>query len=106
MSTKRRIGVSLATTEAARRALMQPVPCWEKVWTTPTNANMGSTMKVYKWVKTDKEPVSFPGCGFLIFSRVNPLFQQHFSDDEDETDDIVYVSLHDSANPERLIIFC
>ncbi|KZP03505.1 hypothetical protein FIBSPDRAFT_844903 [Athelia psychrophila] len=66
MATRRRIGVSLATTEAARRALMQPVPCWQKVWAAPENANPGSTLKVCKWVKTDK--------------------QQQFSDDEDEAD--------------------
>ena len=36
MATRRRIGVSAATTEAARRQLMQPVPCWEKVWVVPT----------------------------------------------------------------------
>ncbi|KAF7981170.1 hypothetical protein HWV62_34947 [Athelia sp. TMB] len=66
MATRRRIGVSLATTEAARRALMQPVPCWEKVWCAPENATPGSTLKVCKWVKTDK--------------------QQQFSDDEDEAD--------------------
>jgi hypothetical protein len=45
---------------------MQPVPCWEKVWSTQDDAAPGSTLKVYKWVKTDK--------------------QQQFSDDEDEVD--------------------
>ncbi|THV07587.1 hypothetical protein K435DRAFT_262004 [Dendrothele bispora CBS 962.96] len=53
MSTRRRIGVSAATTEAARRALMQPVTCWEKVWVTPENSP-GSKLKIYRWVKTDK----------------------------------------------------
>ncbi|KAF5368588.1 hypothetical protein D9758_002334 [Tetrapyrgos nigripes] len=53
MSTRRRIGVSAATTEAARRALMQPVACWEKVWVTPENAP-GSSVKIYRWVKTEK----------------------------------------------------
>lgn len=66
MATRRRIGVSIATTEAARRALMQPVPCWEKVWSAPENAAPGSNLRIYKWVKTDK--------------------QQQFSDDEDEVD--------------------
>ncbi|KAF9527753.1 hypothetical protein CPB83DRAFT_855575 [Crepidotus variabilis] len=51
MATRRRIGVSIASTEAARRQLIQPVPCWEKVWTTPS---FGSSLKVYKWVKTEK----------------------------------------------------
>ncbi|KAF4623436.1 hypothetical protein D9613_002159 [Agrocybe pediades] len=68
MATRRRIGVSAATTEAARRQLMQPVPCWERVWTAPTGVNTGSSnLKVYKWVKTEKV--------------------QHFSDDEGEVDE-------------------
>ncbi|EPQ60489.1 hypothetical protein GLOTRDRAFT_113107 [Gloeophyllum trabeum ATCC 11539] len=66
MATRRRIGVSIATSEAARRQLMAPVPCWERVWTKPDNAPPGSTLKVYKWVKTDKV--------------------QQFSDDESEVD--------------------
>ncbi|KAI0040814.1 hypothetical protein FA95DRAFT_1566086 [Auriscalpium vulgare] len=43
---------------------MQPVPCWEKVW---VEAAPGTTLKVYKWVKTDKV--------------------QHFSDDEGGVDE-------------------
>ncbi|KAI6136471.1 hypothetical protein F5141DRAFT_1185434 [Pisolithus sp. B1] len=54
MATRRRIGVRVATTEAARRQLMQPVVCWEKAWVTPEHAP-SSTMRVYKWVKTDKK---------------------------------------------------
>ncbi|KAI9461169.1 hypothetical protein F5148DRAFT_1215514 [Russula earlei] len=54
MALRRRIGISTATTEAARRQLMQPVPCWEKVWVIPEKAAPGSTLKVLKWVKTDK----------------------------------------------------
>ncbi|KAJ8083726.1 hypothetical protein AAF712_000660 [Marasmius tenuissimus] len=56
MSTRRRVGVSAATTEAARRQLMQPVACWEKQWVTPENAPVGSTFKIYRWVKTEKIP--------------------------------------------------
>ncbi|KAF8167709.1 hypothetical protein B0H34DRAFT_27166 [Crassisporium funariophilum] len=68
MATRRRIGVSAATTEAARRQLMQPVPCWEKVWVMPSGIPGGSsTLKVYKWVKTEK--------------------LQQFSDDEGEADE-------------------
>ncbi|KAG2045056.1 hypothetical protein BDR03DRAFT_907673 [Suillus americanus] len=67
MSTRRRIGVSIATTEAARRQLMQPVVCWEKVWTVPENAAPNSSVKIYKWVKTDRK--------------------QQFSDDEGEVDE-------------------
>ncbi|KAI9444720.1 hypothetical protein H4582DRAFT_1805228 [Lactarius indigo] len=54
MALRRRIGISTATTEAARRQLMQPVPCWEKVWVVPEKAAPGSTLKVLKWVKTNK----------------------------------------------------
>jgi hypothetical protein len=36
---------------------MQPVPCWEKVWVVPEKAAPGSTLKVLKWVKTDKVQV-------------------------------------------------
>ncbi|KAF8807771.1 hypothetical protein BYT27DRAFT_7189865 [Phlegmacium glaucopus] len=67
MATRRRIGVSAATTEAARRQLMQPVPCWEKVWVVPSIPSGSSTLKVYKWVKTEKI--------------------QQFSDDEGEVDE-------------------
>ncbi|KAG6333641.1 hypothetical protein ID866_5453 [Astraeus odoratus] len=66
MATRRRIGVRVATTEAARRQLMQPVACWEKVWVAPDHAP-NSTMRVYKWVKTEKK--------------------QQFSDDEGGADD-------------------
>lgn len=58
MATRRRIGVSIASTEAARRQLMQPVPCWEKVWVTPDSVSTGSSnLKVYKWIKTEKVQV-------------------------------------------------
>ena len=33
----------------------------EKVWTLPDNAAPGSTLKVYKWVKTDRQQVSAMG---------------------------------------------
>ncbi|KAJ3784572.1 hypothetical protein GGU10DRAFT_293987 [Lentinula aff. detonsa] len=56
MATRRRVGVSNATTEAARRQLMQPVVCWEKVWSSSESAPAGSSLKVFKWVKTDKIP--------------------------------------------------
>ncbi|KAF8640917.1 hypothetical protein AX17_000565 [Amanita inopinata Kibby_2008] len=54
MATRRRIGVSAASTEAARRQLMQPVACWERVWTTPENVPSVSSLKVCKWVRTEK----------------------------------------------------
>ena len=36
---------------------MQPVPCWEKVWGPPEGAPPGTTLRVFKWVKTDKKQV-------------------------------------------------
>jgi len=56
MATRRRIGVSVATTEAARRQLMQPVPCWEKAWVATETSPAGTSLKIYKWIKTDKIP--------------------------------------------------
>lgn len=67
MATRRRIGVSIATTEAARRQLMQPVPCWEKAWVATETSPAGTSLKIYKWVKTEKVP--------------------QFSDDEGEVDE-------------------
>jgi len=67
MSSRRKVGVSTATSEAARRQLMQPVPCWEKVWVPLANAPPGSNLKVLKWIKTDN--------------------RQAFSDDEEEVDE-------------------
>jgi hypothetical protein len=84
MATRRRIGVSAATTEAARRQLMQPVPCWEKIWVVPTiPSGSSSTLKVYKWVKTEKIQVSI--INFMLALALMPL--QHFSDDEGEVDE-------------------
>ena len=65
MATKRRIGVRLATTEAARRQLMQPVVCWEKIWVAPENAPSNSAIKVYKWVKTDRKQVRPQVCELM-----------------------------------------
>ncbi|THH17765.1 hypothetical protein EUX98_g9063 [Antrodiella citrinella] len=53
MSTRRRVGFSTSSSEASRRQLMQPVPSWEKVWVNSDKAP-GATIKVFKWVKTDK----------------------------------------------------
>ena len=54
MSTRRKVGVSTATTESARRQLMAPVACWERQWVKP---DASANFKVYKWVKTDKRQV-------------------------------------------------
>lgn len=84
MATRRRIGVSAATTEAARRQLMQPVPCWEKVWVPPMNSPAGSSLKVFKWVQTEKMQVTTPV--EMNDSRLLISIQQ-FSDDEGEVDE-------------------
>lgn len=67
MSSKKGPGrfVAAHQTEAARRALIQPVPCWEYKWVIPQGMNSGSTLRLRQWVKTDK--------------------RQEFSDDEDES---------------------
>lgn len=59
MATRRRVGFSTSTSEASRRQLMQPVPCWGKVWGPPDGAPPGTTLRVYMWVKTDKKQVRF-----------------------------------------------
>ena len=75
MATRRRIGVSAATTEAARRQLMQPVPCWEKVWVVPSiPSGSSSTLKVYKWVKTEKIQVSITNCVLALVLMSPPAF--------------------------------
>lgn len=85
MSSRRRIGVSIATTEAARRQLMQPVPCWEKQWVTPGDAPAGSTLKVYRWVKTEKRQVRRNSKYRMRTFICSFMALQNFSDDEDET---------------------
>lgn len=88
MALRRRIGISTATTEAARRQLMQPVPCWEKVWVVPEKAAPGSTLKVLKWVKTNKvqvRPIGEP-CGAGLCSN-DLTAQQQFSDDEGDVNE-------------------
>jgi len=89
MALRRRIGISTATTEAARRQLMQPVPCWEKVWVTPEKAAPGSTLKVLKWVKTDKVQVR-PKPGWRLKLHVPndaTWIEQQFSDDEGDVNE-------------------
>jgi len=45
---------------------MHPVPCWEKKLVVPENMAAGSSVKVYKWVRTEKA--------------------QQFSEDEEDVD--------------------
>jgi hypothetical protein len=67
---------SAATTEAARRQLMQPVSCWEKTWFTPE----GSKVKVRKWAQTKTQPVSTLSMRFARWLTAG--FTQQWSDDE------------------------
>ena len=62
--SKRKVNFGAITSEAARRQLMVPTPCWERVLVTPEDVAPGATWKVYKWVKTDRKQVRLR----LIFS--------------------------------------
>ncbi|KAL1675183.1 hypothetical protein EV122DRAFT_292897 [Schizophyllum commune] len=65
MSTRRRVGVpSAATTEAARRQLMQRV---QVTWEKKLMPVEGSSLKAYKWIQINQPP--------------------QFSDDEDDVDE-------------------
>ena len=93
MATRRRIGVSAATTEAARRQLMQPVPCWEQRWTYSDPTSGTTSFKILKWVRTDKIQVSeYPGsfpssCRSLCHPTRAFVREQQFSDEEGEADE-------------------
>ncbi len=87
MALRRRIGISTATTEAARRQLMQPVPCWEKAWVVPEKAAPGSTLKVLKWVKTDKIQVRPSSNGAKYTFSITRNGKQQFSDDEGDVNE-------------------
>jgi hypothetical protein len=60
--SKRKVNFQSATTEAARRELMKPVPSWELVFATAE----GSSFKVPKWVKTDKQQARL-----ILFKSLN-----------------------------------
>src|SRR5438309_3521745 len=85
MATRRRIGVSIASTEAARRQLMQPVPCWEKVWVTSSIGS--SSLKVYKWVKTEKVQVSISKLWSSSVCTHIYIYCKQFDDEEGEADE-------------------
>lgn len=53
--SKRKVNFGAITSEAARRQLMVPTPCWERVLVTPEDLAPGTSWKVYKWVKTDRK---------------------------------------------------
>ena len=58
--SKRKVNFGAITSEAARRQLMVPTPCWERVLAMPEDATPGTTWKVYKWVKTDRAQARLP----------------------------------------------
>jgi len=64
--SKRKVNFGAITSEAARRQLMVPTPCWERVLAMPEDVTPGTTWKVYKWVKTDRQQVRLP----RTFTRV------------------------------------
>jgi hypothetical protein len=73
MATRRRIGVSVASTEAARRQLMQPVSCWERTWVTPENIP-NISIKVRKWTRTDKPQVLRGHSRYLVHVHFTRFF--------------------------------
>ena len=58
--SKRKVNFGAITSEAARRQLMVPTPCWERVLVTPEDTAPGAAWKVYKWVKTDRKQARPP----------------------------------------------
>ena len=58
--SKRKVNFGAITSEAARRQLMVPTPCWERVLVAPEDTAPGATWKVYKWVKTDRKQARLP----------------------------------------------
>lgn len=58
--SKRKVNFGAITSEAARRQLMVPTPCWERVLVAPEDAAPGATWKVYKWIRTDRKQARFP----------------------------------------------
>jgi len=66
--SKRKVNFGAITSEAARRQLMVPTPCWERVLAMPEDAALGTKWKVYKWVKTDQTQARIP----RFLTRVRP----------------------------------
>ncbi|KAF8578421.1 hypothetical protein K439DRAFT_1663752 [Ramaria rubella] len=62
---------------------MQPVPCWEKVWVVPESAAPGSTLKVLRWMKTDKKQ-QFSDDEDAVDEPLAPLPDEPIHDDEEE----------------------
>ncbi|KIJ54656.1 hypothetical protein M422DRAFT_24562 [Sphaerobolus stellatus SS14] len=75
--------IGAATSETARRQLMQPVPCWEKAWVVPEGAAPGSSLKVLRWVKTDKKQ-QFSDEEDAVDEPLAPLPDEPMQDDDEE----------------------
>jgi hypothetical protein len=83
--SKRRVNFGAITSEAARRQLMLPVTCWEKKWIVPENSAQGSSLRVLKWVKTDKIQVHVP-VTFGVTQISVLICPQLFNEDEEDAD--------------------
>ncbi|VDB87515.1 unnamed protein product [Peniophora sp. CBMAI 1063] len=101
MSTRRKVGVSTATTESARRQLMAPVACWERQWVKP---DAGASFKVYRWVKTDK-PQNFDDDEGGVDEPLAPLPDEPevIEDDEDAQDETAAATPAASVVPPEAI---
>ncbi len=64
---------------------MQPVPCWEKMWVVPDGAPVGSSFKVYKWVKTDKSQVRIYVSGIIGAFELNVFYSNSATMKERQT---------------------
>ncbi|GJJ09833.1 hypothetical protein Clacol_004057 [Clathrus columnatus] len=89
MTTRLKSGrfVGAATSESARRQLMQPVPCWEKVWVVPEHAAPGSSLKILRWVRTNKKQQFSDDEDAGADEPLAPLPDEPTMQDEDEDED-------------------
>lgn len=95
-----------ATSEAARRQLMQPVTVWEKTWVPIESAGgPGTSLKVLKWVKTEKIPQFNDDDGETLDAPLAPLpddAEMMLVGDDDEGDEAATGTGTSRAESERL----
>ena len=91
--SKRKVNFGAITSEAARRQLMVPTPCWERVLVTPEDTSPGTTWNVYKWIKTDRKQVGL-SCNLPFFFFV-PECDDHVQVFEEEEVDQPLAPLQD-----------
>ncbi|KZV91342.1 hypothetical protein EXIGLDRAFT_769987 [Exidia glandulosa HHB12029] len=86
MSQQRRVQgrYAPATSETARRQLMQPVTIWEKVWVPTESAGPASSLKIMKWVRTEKVPQFTDDDGEALDAPLAPL-----PDEPDQSDAVI-----------------